>query len=342
MNKALLFRSLLSIVLLHYPSICFANTSVLIRAKHTDPMEFLAYTETEIVKTYAQSQLNQIRKSPRPIHLDSLLKKSQMEFLSHDPSRAKKTYQLIVDHLHSFDWNKEERKIILYSLLRLAQLEKDKQKQNLFLHEALTFGFDVNIDLNIFPPPLTKTYLQMKKEQKVLPVALENLFPHHELILMNGRPYASEKKISLPYGTYRITAFSSSHEPWTKIISLSQLISKRVKTKALVGGDCQNVIVEKKLQIANKRAKLQALFPNFCLSDLSQKKMNKLKTEFENMEIDLQNPNVKKHKKEQKWLWFGLLLVAGVGTTFFVLSSRDKERANSSSNRQKKTIRYGF
>ncbi len=253
-----------------------AKMSTVIRAVPTSRMEFKSFIQAEFIKSYAQHQLNRVRASRRPIHLSSLLKKSQEEFLSHNPSSALKTYRMVIDQMHSFDWNKEEREIIFYILFRSAQLEPNVERKKLFLHEAMVFGQDLKLDFSLFPPPLMKIYLNIKKVSVFVPVNLKKIFLDHELVVINGRVYPISQPVFLPYGTYRVSAFSSSYTPWAKVISLSRLVSQVVRTQALVsGGDCQQ---GGKLNIVNKEdpAMIKVLFPNFCVWNTAKKTIDKV------------------------------------------------------------------
>ena len=165
-NKTPLRLFLIICISNSHPTYATASSSlptILIRSTDTTSTEFSAYAETEPVKTYAQHQLDNKRKEPRPVKLQPLLKQAQMDFVSYEPNQSKNSFQLIVEQIHSFDWNAEERKIIFYSLFRLAQLEKNLQKQKLLLQEALVFGMDLKLDLQLFPPPLVQLYSQQKK-----------------------------------------------------------------------------------------------------------------------------------------------------------------------------------
>ena len=258
------------------PSPKVKTQETVVRAVSTSRMEFKSFIQAEFIKSYAQHQLDHIRASRRPIHLPSLLKKSQEEFLSHDPSSALKTYRTVIDHIHSFDWNEEERKIIFYILFRSAQLESNVEKQKLFLHEAMVFGQGLKLDFSLFPPPLMKAYLNIKKASALVPVNLKKIFPEHELVIINGRVYSANRPVFLPYGVYRVSAFSSSHIPWTKTISLSRLVSQVVHTKPVVSkGNCQQ---GGKLNAISKgdRAIIKVLFPNFCVWNTAKQTIDKV------------------------------------------------------------------
>lgn len=330
----------LSFLLLLYSSFVHSIQPVLpilIRSPKTTMTEFLAYSKTEPVRTYAQHQLDNNRKRPRPISLRKILKQAQEDFLSHEPERSKKSFSLITEHIHAFDWTEEERKIIFYSLLRLAQLERNEQKKRLLLQEAVVFSLDIKLDLQVFPPPLVELYLKIKNQTTFISLNLEKVFPWHEIILINGKVYEHTDEIRLPYGMYRVTAFSSSHTNWSQNLSLSRLMTKRVNTFSLVSGSCKEASVNN-LTLKDYRI----LFPNFCIwhsikNQLAQKQ-KELKL------ADLNKPAKKKQWYEEELLWVGAALVLVAGTVFILSrdkDGKDKEEPKKASD-QKPTIKVGF
>ncbi len=246
---------------------------VLIRSTKTRFSEFNSFLQVEFIKTYAQYQLDEVRSRTRPIHLSSLFKKSQAEFLSHNPRSAERTYQKIVRHIHAFDWNEEERKIIFYTLFRLAQLKLDTKKKKLFLKEAMTFGLNLKIDFNIFPPPLTTMYSKIRKSVNRVLLDLKKIFPDHELIVINGKTFKRGEKVKLGYGMYRISAYSSSHTPWSQTLSLSRLIVQTVRTHSLTdpNSNCRSGTIANLQTQLKKSLKGKILFPNFCVYNLKTK-----------------------------------------------------------------------
>ena len=351
-----------TILLLLYTSFISASvpsTTILIRASQTNFTEFLAYVDTESLQTYAQYQLNQIYKTPRPIVLEDLLEKSQREFLSHEPHRAKKTYKQIISHIHSFDWTLPERKIILYALFRMAQLETDLQKQKLFLQEAAVFGRDLKIDKALFPPPLVKTYLKLKKSMNLTSVNLKKIFPDHELVIINGTVYSThqQKTLLLPYGIYRVQALSSSKQAWLKTLSLSRLLSQKIQSPTLIStqSSCQqttfNNIIKKSTH------SIQVLFPNFCIWSSVKEH---IKSEHSKLIAykDLDNPpsdltEIKKiqenlsqnQKNKNKWikpvLWTGGTVLLST-LLFFIIKDSEKSSSSSKSSKKKPPVTVGF
>ena len=332
----------LSVLLLLYSSFVYSTQPVLpilIRSPQATMTEFLAYSKTESVRTYAQYQLDNNRKRPRPISLREVLKQAQEDFLSHEPERSKKSFSLITEHIHAFDWTEEERKIIFYSLLRLAQLERNKQKQKLLLQEAVVFSLDIKLDLQVFPPPLVELYSNIKKQITFISLNLEKVFPRHEIVLINGKVYPHTDEIRLPYGMYRVTAFSSSHTSWSQNLSLSRLMTKRVNTFSLVSGSC------KEASINNFTLKdYRILFPNFCIWHSIKEQLVQKQKEL-NL-ADLNKPAKKKQWYEEELLWVGAALVLVAGTIFILSVDSDKDGDESQKNNQtqksKPAIKVGF
>ena len=315
---------------------------ILIRSTETSSIEFSAYAKTKSVKTYAEYQLEQNRKTPRPVVLKSLLKQAQIDFLSYEPERSKKSFRRITEYMHAFDWNEEERKIIFYSLFRLAQIEKDSQKQKLFLQEALVFGMNLKLDFQIFPPPLVESYLHLKKQASFVSLDLKKLFPWHEIVLINGKVHSNKEKVTLPYGMYRISAFSSSHESRTQILSLSHFVLKALKTPPLVRGSCQQPILNPDSKL--REDQIHILFPNFCVwnsvqQQMAQKKKSILPADINKIEEDLEEPKKQSQWGSEEWLLLGAAaLVVGV-TTALILSKDDKTKE---AKKTKPIVKIGF
>jgi len=326
---------------------------ILLRSHHTDSTDFYSYIKTEDVISYAQYQLDREQTKPRPINLKSLLKQAQMEFLSYESHRSKNTFLLMTNNIHSFDWNNTDRKIIFYSLLRLAQMEKNLQKQKLYLQEAFIFSIGLKLDLQVFPPPLVKKYFDIKNSISSISIELENIFPDHEIILINGKQFFHKDKVSLPYGTYRVTGFSSSHKKWSQILSLSQLVSKKITTPPLMEGTCQNPLFKTTDNDLQKK-QIQVLFPNFCIwNSIIQKSLNKemennLSTDIK-MINHLKAPNQDNPWIEEAWIWIGAAVILGA-TSIYLLNKKQKKNnipqlkpqiKRKTPNRTSK-IKYGF
>ena len=322
------------------------SQSLLIRSAGTSRTEFAAYKKTELIKTYAQYQLDILRKTARPIPLSSTLQQAQIEFLSHEPNDSKKSFTKITEHIHDFDWNTEERKIIFYSLIRLAQLTKNNQKKKLLLQEAFGFGMGLEPDLKVFPPPLIKLYTQIKQKTNFISMDLKKIFPSYEIILINGKVFSKLKKVNLPYGIYRITALSSSRKSWGRVLSLSRLISKKIKTPFFTEGTCENPLINHLSKNFLKKQQVQILFPNFCVWNSAQLPLIKTSNKILPSEGMLDDTKLAKAVEkqpqwwEERWIWLSVALVLGVSSV--IVLSGDKPQPERKSPEIKPKVKFGF
>ena len=269
--------------------------------------------------TYAEYQLSQRRKAAQTFKLIHRIQKAQELYLSETISLAKKSFQDITQMAHAADWNEEDRRIILYAFLRSAQLEDQPDIKKAFLLSASRF-FRKQItakkaDYNLFPPPLTEKFNSFLKNPIFLKMNWREIFPEHEIILVNGETVSIHKPLQIPEGTYRITALSSSHAPWSGALSLSQLISRPVHTKALTTGACQSL----KIAPQWENPSVQLLSPE-CPAPLKfageaaaiSKEKDALSAEGGAPQMDFpEKTNLSKKRKIPKWLWIAGGVAAG-------------------------------
>ncbi len=209
--------------------------------------------------SYGEYLLKLKRKETKKFQLKELILKAQEYYLSGEIDLALEVFKEITSLGHSADWNEEQRRVIFYSFLRRSQNEKDvDKKQALLLSAAQFIVFKITkdyLDYHLFPPPLLEKLKQIQNQQSFLSLSLKTLFPHHEIILINGKQISNDrKKIQIPESSYRITALSSSHTPWTKIVPISYLMTQSIKTSSLTSGYCKtlkmrNNLVKKTIKI---------------------------------------------------------------------------------------------
>ena len=176
-----------------------------------------------------------------------------------------KAFKQITDLALSADWTEEDRRIIFYSFLRQAQGEEDLEKRKALLLSASGFILFDNeglkdSDKGLFPPPLMEELRLMKKQANFLSLDWEKIFPDHEILLINGRQIQKDIEVKIPQAFYRVSAFSSSHRPWSKNLSLSDLLLQDARTKSLTKGSCRNLQV----QLERKEKNLELLAPSSC------------------------------------------------------------------------------
>ncbi len=235
-------------VFLPFPQVLFAQNikgPVWFRAYQTPVKEFDVHIKALAGShiNYAQYLLSQKRKQAQSFRLQDKLITAQEHYLSGEGPQAMEVFQQISQQALSADWDEKNRRIILYSFLRMAQSEEDLEKRKALLLSVSAFStFKISpssySDYNLFPPPLMEELEQIQKNTNTLLVNWEKLFPHHEIILINGRQIQKGQKEVLPQAFYRISAFSSAYQPWTQNLNLSDLSSQTIKTKSLTKGPC--------------------------------------------------------------------------------------------------------
>ena len=253
------FKTLLFSGVLLTSSNVFSN--YLLRAPQTSMIEFRSFVETDQVSPYARKQLKSIRENNKSEQEDliSLLEQAQESFLKDHLKNAGDYFRSIVKQAYDKDWNEESQRIIFYSFLRLFQIESKGSTPESFLHSAVLFAPKLEPDEKIFPPPVIKKFKAIKSSVHRIDVHLKPIFPLHEILLINGKEVHLEEKLNLPYGEYRVTALSSSHKAWTRVISLSRLIRSKIITPSWVKGNCTQAIIPENLQ------NYWTLFPDFCV-----------------------------------------------------------------------------
>ena len=218
---------------------------VWIASPDTPPLEFKAHVMAlgKGKKTYAQNRWEYLKKQTKGFRLKNRITKAQAAYLSGDSS--KKLFQSIADMAYVGDWNEEQRRVILYALLRLAQLSDSPNEKKAFLIFASRF---ITEDLsstwpeyNLFPPPLVERLNQLKSGQTSFLIDWRKRFPHHEIVLVNGKKMKGKTRLN--EGRYRITALSSTHAPYVRTLHLSELLSGVLKTQPLTEGHCDTLKV---------------------------------------------------------------------------------------------------
>ena len=224
------------------------NSTIWIRPNHIPFQEFKAdikaFGPPHI--SYAESLLAKERKRADSFHLKKRLIPAQELYLSGEGREAEKIFKEISSLSFSADWGDEDRRIILYSFLRQAQSEKDREKRKAILLSAGDFTLSALSpsnyrDWDLFPPPLMKELQLIQSQARALQPDWNKIFPKHELIVVNGEVLPKNMATKLPSALYRVSAFSSSHQPYSATIRLSTLLSKRITGKRLTSGFCKNL-----------------------------------------------------------------------------------------------------
>ena len=222
------------------------NNTIWIKSSYTPYQEFLALIESSHSTSYAIYLLNQRREQASNFKLKNKLLKAQELYLSGESARAVQAFRHISNLAYQADWNKEEKRIIMYSLLRMSQMEEQPEKRKALLLSASDFftataNKETYSDYHLFPPPLMEELQKIQKKKNDLSLDWNQIFPDHEIILLNGQKLEKNQALTLPQAIYKVTALSSSHKAWSKNISLSELAGQTIKTPSLTRGSCQKL-----------------------------------------------------------------------------------------------------
>ena len=256
--------------------------SLWIKAPQTAFLPFKAHVEAlgSQHKSFAEHQLKELREKAKNFYLINQLEKAQELYLDGQTQEANTLFKKITQTAFQADWEEEERRILLYSFLRQAQNETHSNKKKALLLSASRFyGKPLDSqypDFGLFPPPLIESFNQVQKQSTVFSLNWQAIFPQHEIFLINGER-KKESSLNLSEGFYRITSLSSSHEPWSQYISISQLLSKKIKTSPLTEGLCENLKIKALWQTKDSKLFSLKKCPSLFIKKELQQKKNLLK-----------------------------------------------------------------
>lgn len=336
---------------------CFCSqASIWIKAYSTENYKFKAHLLNlgKEHQSFSKHLLKRQKEQMESFKIKDKTIQAQSYYLSGDLKPALKIFKKITDIAFKADWNQQERRAIFYSFLRLAQNEDDKDRRAAFLLSASQFIIDAidksYPDYNLFPPSLWKQFYEIQKNQTFLSLSWKDIFPHHDMIFLNGRPVSFDEDNKLAEASYRITALSSSHAPWIKVRSLSFLINQKIKTKSLTFGSCKNLRIkdywnqkglklfkepcqqESYLGYAQKKSK-KTNGKKENLASFSQKSKKEEVFVFKNKpNISLQSfyksfPEGLKFKKENRTQWFIIAGASVVLASVLFYKSNQKKKA---------------
>ena len=92
---------------------------------------------------------------------------AQVEFIDGSLVKAKQKFSTVVSKYgEKPGLPSKERRLIHYSLLRVAQLTESKVNQDRSIHAAIEFAPDLLPDRKIFPPPFYRKYIKLRNNSR--------------------------------------------------------------------------------------------------------------------------------------------------------------------------------
>jgi hypothetical protein len=335
-----IFRLILIWQLFYTP---LAHAEYLVRAPQAAPQVF----DTALAAhTNLQSWLSSTQAiSPTPEQKEQLeqqLTKAQRAFLEDSLESAREQFKKVTAMALEADWDEGSRNAINFAYYRLAQLSENSVEQKYWLRRALIFCQEMRVDRASFPPPLVAA-AQLERstlDREALRWEPAKSFRGYEQVLINGRPVVIQEDLVIPLwpGSYRITAVSNVHAPFTQVLKADDLPDFRLNRPPLLSGSCAAPSWQAGTQ---KRTDLVAFYGEDCLKAYRNEQWVDLSPQPDAHKLDLQpHPDENalpmaapgqveilppRHWYQNKWLWIGAAAVVVASVTLAVVNSQHRD-----------------
>jgi hypothetical protein len=251
--------------------------------------------------------------------ITQLFAEAQLNYTEGSMSEARASFQKIIALEDTDQWSADELSAILYSYLRLAQMESDQIVVEDWLHRAAAVSGSV--DESYFPPPIIKRWKELKNSLKTAEISSRDLFPDYRYMLANGTRFdlSQSQKIQLPSATMRFTLISDTFETVSFKADSSELKRSIPDRKPWVTGSCKHDQIKWSSQVpAEAFHSLECSSPKPDIAFTAP-----AVSEPEPMSVRELSPIPKKKSiLENKWFWIGL---GAVAITVASLSQQPKD-----------------
>jgi hypothetical protein len=221
------------------------SASWLVKAPSANPQEFVVYSQNS---DYQKISTYFLRCAEKDQILEDF-KKAQILFLDGNLDQAKQQFLLVTEKKWSCDWAESERQLVLFSFLRMAQIEQDAARQTQWLTHAVHFDSEWTPDPSVFPPPLIAQFSSVRRQTMTQKIVLPTFSPKYSALLRNGR-FMSLAQLSLEAtsGKARYTFVSDTYQIETVFMTLTELQQLTLQPQPLVIGDCNNFQLSENLK----------------------------------------------------------------------------------------------
>jgi hypothetical protein len=221
------------------------NASWLVKAPSAHPQEFTVYSQNSDYQKISTYFLRCEEKS----QLLEDFKRAQVLFLDGNLERAKQQFLIVTEKKWSCDWAESERQIILFSFLRMAQIEQEPPRQSHWLNQAVEFDTEWTPDNAVFPPPLIAQFSLVRRQTKLQKIVLPAFAQKFSALLRNGRFMSlSQLAIEANSGKARYSFVSDTYQIETVFVSLSELEQLSIQPQPFVVGDCDDFQLSENLK----------------------------------------------------------------------------------------------
>lgn len=249
-----------------------------------------------------------LKQHPLPASRERLLQRfadAQKAYLENSLPEARERFTEVVELVLSDDWNKSDREVLLHAYLRLAQIDGTQSEH--WLLQALMLGPGLELDRNLFPPPLLKQLAELRTRSASAPV--RRLLGDWPRLLINGVSCTAAQCPEFPLSAFpaRVTFLSDTFVPVTVRVPLSALSGLKIERTALVQGRCGSPSFHAR---AGEFAAKDAFFGLACESQ-NQLQLQPQPRVPNALDMTLSAGPTRAPFYHSKWFWIGL----GVVTT---------------------------
>lgn len=225
-------------------------------------------------------------------------------------------FEKIVDMTGLDDWSPEERKVLLHSYLRIAQIQGDSEERKKWLFRSLNLGDDLEPQADLFPPPLLREYHHLREEVPRASIPPEIFEAGWSVVTLNGKLCSRRGCSGFPLtgDKIRVTYLSDVWQPATLFLEGRELSLTSPRRVAWVSGDCRNPQITSAVGIFNN--------PKFFFGSVCSAKPQLAPIQ---AQTSLPNPETKEPSPsfyKSKWFWAG---VSAVGIALLISSQTKRE-----------------
>lgn len=265
---------------------CLSSVStkaeILVRHPLASPLFFAEILKSRSsAQSYSQFLDASVPTAQQKQTLTAEFEKAQRAFLMESAELAKQNFAEMAAQVHKADWDSDSRRMLFYSMARLAQLSSNQEEKAGWLEKAFSFAPEMEWDSGLYPPPLTdlariiRTRIQARSV-RWLPF---NNFRAYNLILVDGRRFENREGLDvvLTPGEHRLSLFSDIYPPFTQIMLAEDIREFRLERQPLVSGSCQNPQLRPGVRF--EKQDLLAVFEEDCLLMLHGEGWTRLATD---------------------------------------------------------------
>lgn len=250
---------------------------------------------------------------------------AQSLYFQGDLQKSYQAYSQIIELGRRTHLAAAAQKVVHFCYLRLSELSLDPQQKERHLQQALAFQASLDINVDVFAPPMQTQFRQLKSQfsYRVYPYLHWKDF---SAVVINGKVHVvrPDLEIQLAPGESLVTWISDSALPESRWIDNNLLAQTSPPTRLLAHGDCQlNSTHIKSL----KTSAVKLYTPTQCQQQLPDKVVSTNKEQNRNtakgvilatesspehaVQVSL-SPQQSKPLWKNKWFWIGTGVVAAV------------------------------